>query len=286
MPDPTPATPSLSFGTDQVLLYNVAPWDKLGFGVPNFGRVQLSQNKTLLGLSDEIAKCQLFIMTHVDAMRNRPPSRNTVERLGRMCNRVNTVLSGREIAYNQNRLEPGHGQPQYEPWMIHPVPYFKGPIVQNRWLKEYNDYCMMALCNIYQHTENDLALTITPEAGRDIASYYGQIHRMLALELLLIPQAEYTAMMPFTEQHYAAYNPTQVTLRYEAIDRPIDPTVQFTEDDIRPFFVGIPSNVIIPNLAKYPHNPATVGWTGSKSDPQQSSAPATEGAEKAITQVL
>ena len=155
------------FGTDQVLLYNVEPWSKLGFGVPNFGDNLHTVNMQAHRLADEIGQLQLYIMTHVDVLRTRPPSRNTIERLGRLMNRVRNVLAGRAKEYSELRVEPGHGSPAPKPWTIHPVPYFNGPIVRNGWLAEYNEYCMLALTNLYQHTDNTLCLLCKFTASSD-----------------------------------------------------------------------------------------------------------------------
>lgn len=241
------------FGTDQVLLYNVDPWSKLGFGVPNFGDNLHTVNLQAHRLADEIGQLQLYIMTHVDVLRTRPPSRNTIERLGKLMNRVKNVLAGRAKEYRELRIEPGHGSPAARPWTIHPVPYFNGPIVRNGWLAEYNEYCMLALTNLYQHSDNTLALTITSELAGDIWQYFGEISRMLGRELLNID--EQTLADPafqFLPSHYAEYHPEAVTVRVEAIDAPVDPAIRFTEDDIQPFLRGIPANLILPNLARYP----------------------------------
>jgi hypothetical protein len=255
------------FGTDQVLLYNVKPWSQLGFGVPNFADKTHTVNRHLLKLADEIGRLQLYIMTHVDVIRTRPPSRNTIERLGKLCNRIQAVLLGRETPYDQNRTEPGHGQPAPRPWNIHPVPYFQGPIVKNGWLAEYNEYCMFALANIFQHTENDLTLTITPEASGDIWQYFREVRNLLAYELLGLSPSEVNADgFKFEQSHYQNYNPTELTVRIESIDQPVDPKLRFTEQDLAEFVRGIPANLILPNLARYPHTTAENDYEGPKQD--------------------
>lgn len=241
------------FGTDQVLLYNVEPWSQMGFGVPAFGANYQTVNLQAHRLADEIGQLQLYVMTHVDVTRTRPPSRNTIERLGKMLNRVKNVLAGRAKEYSELRVEPGHGAPAAKAWTIHPVPYFSGPIVRNGWLEEYNNYTMMALTNIYQHTDNSLALTITKEFAGDIWQYFREVSLMLGRELLNIPEATLVADdFQFGPEHYNAYAPDQVTVRVEAIDTPVDPQWRFTETDIQPFLQGIPANLIVPNLATYP----------------------------------
>lgn len=242
-----------AFGTDQVLLYNVEPWSQLGFGVANFGDNPFTQNAPLHGLADEIGVVQLFVMTHIDATRRQYPSRNTVERLGKILNRIQSVLVNRSKAANTMRLEGGHGAPTAIPWTIHPVPYFQGPIVNNRWLREYNNLTMIALTNIYQHSDNNLELTITEELAGDVWAYFREIRRLLAGELLgLLPAVYDTDTFKFLPEHYAAYKPQEQIVRIEAIDDPGKVRERFTEDDLQVFLRGIPANIIIPNLAKYP----------------------------------
>jgi len=273
----------MTFGTDQVLAYNVQPWVKLGFGVPNFSENHSTVNKPIWRLADEIGKLQLFIMTHVDAARTRPPSRNTIERLGKMMNRINSVLLGRGRNYNELRLEEGHGAPSPAPWNIHPVPYFQSEIVRNHWLQEYNELTMMALTNIYQHSDNNLALTITQELASDVWSYFREVKMLLGRELIGISSESGLTEdllkaedFQFQPQHYAAYHPERVTVRIESLDGPGEITARFTEDDLRPFLIGIPANLIIPNLAKYPIGPVDDSYSGSVQNDFNRSNPGTD----------
>lgn len=266
------------FGSDQVLLYNVEPWSRLGFGVPSFGDDTHTLNTAAHRLADEIGQLQLFVMTHIDATRRRPPSRNTIERLAKMMNRVFSVLEGRMKDYPDMRVEPGHGQPSAKPWLIHPCPYFPGPIVRNGWLSEYNELTMLALANIYQHSDNNLSRTVTKEFAGDVAQYFGEIRYLVGRELLGIPQDQLQQPdFVFAPDHYTSYHPDQVTVRIEALDTPGNITARFTEDDLQPLLTGIPANMIIPNLAKYPVGPIT-GWPGAPGDPlpAEDAAPGTD----------
>lgn len=242
-----------SFGTDQVLLYNVQPWSDLGFGVANFGDNAFTQNAPLQGLADEIGVVQLYVMTHIDATRRQYPSRNTIERLGKVLNRIQSILLNRAKPANALRLEGGHGVPSAIPWQIHPVPYFPGPILNNRWLREYNNLTMIALTNIYQHSDNNLELTITEELAGDIWAYFREMRRLVAGELLgLLPTVYDTDTFQFTVEHYNAYKPQAQIIRVESLDDPGKVRERFTEDDLAMFLRGIPANMIIPNLAKFP----------------------------------
>lgn len=241
------------FGSDRVLLYDVDPWNTLGFGVASFGDNIGTLSVPIAGLVDEIGQQQLFIMTHIDAMRKQPPSRNTVERIGKMCNRVHQVLLGRKKETNDLRVEPGHSTPAPEIWTIHPVPYFNSPVVRNRWLKEYNQLCMIALTNMMQHSDNNLALTITSKFAADCWQYFNEIKILLGSELLNIEPTELVADgFQFTAAHYANYHPENVTMNIEPLDSPGPVLSLPTEDDLRPLLNGIPANLIAPSLKQYP----------------------------------
>lgn len=278
------------FGTDRVLMYDVDPWNRLGFGVPNFGSKSKmgdgfidtigTLNISLHSLADEIGVLQLFIMTHEDAWRKQPPSRNTVERIGKMLNRVNSVLGARMSDYPEQRLEPGHQRPAVKIWNIHPVPYFPGPFVRNHWLMEYNELVMYALCNFYQHSDNNLALTTTKKFATDIYQYFREIKIRMGTELLGLARPDVEAdTFVFTDEHYANYHPDQVTTNIEALDGPGNMFTIPTEVDLRPFLDGIPANLILPNLKQYPIGPipGATGVAGEDTIDEQSSSEGTGG---------
>lgn len=243
----------MAFGTDQVLLYNVEPWGELGFGCPNFADNTHTVCQPMRGLAHEIGQAQLFIMTHVDVMRDGFPSRNTVERIGMMLNRVRSVLLSRARQPNEKLTEAGHGTPAAEPWLIHPCPFFEGPIIKNGWLAEYNRMTMIALANAYQHTGNSYPLAITQAFASDIWIFFEEIVRMLGVELLgLTKEVVLADSFRFATEHYAAYDPSGVTIRRESLQLPPDPRLQFTEQDLHKFDVGIPANLIRANLAIWP----------------------------------
>ncbi len=250
------------FGSDRVLLYDVDPWNRLGFGVPNFGNNIGTFSLPIANLVDEIGKIQLHVMTHIDALRDQPPGRNTVERLAKMCARIQSVLANRQKTDSEQRLEPGHATPATEIFMIHPAPYFKSEITVNRWLREYNQLCMVALTNMMQHSDNSLALTITEKFAQDIWVYFREIQLRLATELLLIERSIAEAPdFKITPAHLDAYAPNTVTVNTEASDVGAPLFGLPTEDDLGPLRRGIPANMIIPNLRQYPLGPIP-GLTG------------------------
>lgn len=275
------------FGTDRVLMYDVDPWNRLGFGVPNFGSKSKqgdgfidtigTQNVSLHSLADEIGTLQLFIMTHTDAARLQPPSRNTIERIGKMLNRVNSVLASRKMDSNQLLLEPGHEQPSVKIWNIHPVPYFPGPFVRNHWLMEYNELVMYALTNFYQHSDNNLPLTVTTKFAQDIYQYFREIKIRMGTELLGIPRADVSEdAFIFTAEHYDKYAPENVTVNIEALDGPGNMFSIPTEVDLRPLLNGIPANLILPLLKQYPVGPIP-GATGVGGEDTVDNATSTVG---------
>jgi hypothetical protein len=252
-----------NFGSDRPLLYNVAPWAQLGFAVPNFGNNYGTLSKPIWNLADFVSKAQLFIMTHIDAQRTQPPSRNTVERLCKMLNRVHAVLQARMKTYSDVRLEEGHATADMQPWLVHPVPFFPGPLVRNHWLSEYNSLVMIAMTNIYQHSDNNLALTVTQQFASDIWKYFREIRNLVGIELLGIdPETVDADNFTFKDEHYLAYSPDAVIINFEPLDSAGPIMSRATEDDLRPLFRGWPANEIVTLLADYPVDAAELGKQG------------------------
>ena len=242
----------MSFASDQVLLYDVEPWSKHGFGVANFGDNTHTQNMPWWRLAGEIGKAQLGIMVHVDASREQYISRNTLERIGKLLNRIHTVLLNRATEANALRLEPQHASPAPLVWPIHPAPFFPGNVVKNSWLLEFNLLCMVALTNIFQHSDNNLALEITAEGSSDVWQYFRRIRELVAGELLDLPKATYEVeAFRFTKEHYDLYSAANLP-RNEALATPVRTNTGYTEDDLRPLMAGIPATIIKPLLARYP----------------------------------
>jgi hypothetical protein len=243
----------VKFGNDRPLLFKPEPWRELGFAVPNFGDNVGTLSVPIHNLANEISRSQFYIMTHIDAQRTQPPSRNTIERIGKLLNRIKSILGTRQKASNEILTEPGHADPAMQIWVIRPCPYFDCGIVRNAWMREYNELCMIALTNMYQHSDNNRALTITAQFARDIYQYFREIKNLLGVELLQLPLADVQAdNFMFKTEHYAAYAPETVVMNYEALDTPGPIEARFTEDDLRPLFIGIPATDMMSMVLQYP----------------------------------
>jgi hypothetical protein len=273
------------FGSDRPLLYNVEPWNELGFAVPNWAQVVGTRSQSIWGLADEIGRSQLYVMTHEDAGRLQPPSVNTVMRLGKICNRVRAVLAGRQKLDHEPRVEGGHDTADLIPWQVHPVPYFNSAVVRNRWMKEYNRLAMVALTNMYQHSDNNLSLTITQKFAQDIWVYFNEIKILLGTELLGLSAAEVEPTeFVFEDRHFlgeggsGGYNPASFTLNMERLDTPGPIQSTPTEVDLRPLFEGIPATNLIDLVAQYSVGSGGQGFSGAAL-PGAAAAPGTVDGE-------
>ena len=257
MNNPAPVSRDHLHG-DDVLLYNVSPWREFGFGVPNFGNNLHTLNAPAWRLASEIGQTQLYLMTHIDAYRDQSPSVNTIVRLGKLLTRLHRVLGSRMLPQNQPRLEEGHAHSQRFPWLVHPVPYFPGPMVRNHVMLEFNQYCMLALTNMYQHSDNNIALEITVAMASDVWRYFNRVKRLIGVELLgLSDDAINADGFEFTEELiFANYDPSKYEVRGEDLRDPGPVSLRLTEDDLRKFHQGIPAHMILPNVAKYDLGPA------------------------------
>lgn len=267
------------FDSNRVLLYNVQPWSSLGFGVPNFGSSIATQSEPIWRLVDEIGRNQLLLMTSQDARRPDYPSVNSIIALGKLINRVQTILAGRQRQPNEQRLAPLHAGSNPLVWNVHPVPFFQGPMVANPWLKEYNSLVMVALTNAMRHGDNNLSLTVTSDFASDIWPYFREIKVLCCTELLgmtkaqaeddtqLFPTGPYNGpgTLPVlgqgtttgggTGSTQPTYNPPATVVNTQSLQTAGAVMSWPTSDDLQPLWKGIPANLLIPNLAQYPVGP-------------------------------
>jgi len=262
------------FGSDRPLLYDVDPWNKLGFAVPNFRNVLNTANLSIWRLADEIGKAQLRICTHIDAQRTQYPSINTVQRIGKVLNRIKSVLSTRQKTSIDPRVEEEHARSDGKPWNLHPVPFFTSDYMQNGWIQEYNRLTMIGLTNIYQHSDNNMALTITEEFASHVWQYFREISILVGTELLGLPQATVVAdAFMFDDAAYAGYETiADRTLSFEPLDSPGPVMSTADELDLHPFFVGIPANLALTRLSEYPVGPGDLSKQGM-APPDEAQAP-------------
>lgn len=267
------------FGNDRPLLYDVEPWNTLGFAVANFSRISSTKNQAIWRLADEIGKCQLLITTHIDAQRTQFPSMNTIMRMGKMINRIKAVLANRQKGPGDLRLEETHASAASNPWNIHPVPFFNSDFMQNTWISEYNRLTMIGLTNIYQHSDNNLALTITEAFATHAWAYFKEVAILLGTELLNLTAEAVTADgFQFDDAAYAGYDDIDDRVpSFEALDGPGPILATPDELDLKPFFIGIPANMIITSLAEFPTGPGNIARQGTEPSPD-SGPPGADGA--------
>jgi len=251
--NPTPTwEQDQTLGSDAVLLYNVQPWSKLGFGVPNFADRLYTQNKAWISIARRINQCQFHVMTHVDARREHYPSVNTVLRLCDMLNQAKTAFKNRAVAASEARLEGGHVSPAASAWLISPVPYFNN-IVRNQDLKDLNELVMFALANIYQSSDNNLPLTITVEAAQLVWSFLNECVKLIGTRWLDIPRADLVKedfSFDLTKVRQAYSPPSNPGA--EASIVPLGSTGLFTETNLQSLYQGLEAPVLYPLLARFP----------------------------------
>ncbi len=274
MTDKNTDSPAAVKGTthkDSVLLYDVDPWSKAGYGVPNFGNVVQTQNVVIHKLVDTLGEQQLMIMTHVDAGRANALSRNILEKLGKLLNYALTVLETRGQNANELRLEAHHKTPAPKPWVLHPVPYFpvSGAWIENADLIELNELFMYALTEAMQHTDNDLSLEVSDMFVSDVGQYINRALHIVA-GILGVSKAVYeTPGFRITAEHYAGYDYSQIP-RSEAIRMPRTIGRRPTEVDLAPLTTGLYSTDLIPVLKVF--SDPLVNWNGAQNHQNISNA--------------
>ncbi len=258
-----PEGQTTTFGSDRPLLYSVEPWKSLGFAVPNFGDNVGTLNMAIHNFADFFGQVQLAVMSNVDAQRRQAPTVNTIMMIAKSCNRARDILAARTIPYNTPELDGGHRTASISSWLIHPVPYFAGMQLRNHWMKEYNDLCMTLLTNMYQHSDNNKPLEISPKFAQHISRYIKRIARLIGSELLGISVDTINAEgFRFEDPHFQTYNPEVFTVDLESFNSPGPIQTTRTEDDLQPLMDGIPATLIYTQLEQYPVS-GTIGLQGA-----------------------
>jgi len=239
----------------------------MGFAVPNWGSQAGTKNIPIYGLVNEFGIHQLTVMSHEDVMRVEYPGPNTVKRLGRIFNRVKTVLSGRQRSSVDERIEPIPQVTEYVPFIIHPVPYFNSSFVVNPWLREYNFYAMLAITCMIQHPDNNLSLTITTEFASSVWQLIKEIGRLVASELCgMDPKVVNDPAFVFTDDSmmagYASIAQRTINLERLATSGPIESIP--TPCNLQPLFKGFATTELVSLVARYPVDISTgIGLAGA-----------------------
>lgn len=273
--NPTPAVPAVKsvFSNNRVLLFAVDPWSGLGFGAPNPGSDScFTQNMDLLNLVDEIGKCQLMMMLDAAARGWQPPNVNVAKRMAAMYNRAATVIATQMVLEGSPMPSIGKADQSARPFLIHPVPYFDSAMVENPWMKEWNELVMIALINIMQHSSNRFGEVITGQFASEIVPIFQRIALKLGTQLCDLDPVAVMApgfmfdlgdTGPFT---VARYKPSNKVINMEMLSTAGPLTSIPTLRDCKELAEGIPANLILPLLEQYPLGPVP-GATGLQGNP-------------------
>ncbi|QGJ71053.1 Hypothetical protein PBC10988_27560 [Planctomycetales bacterium 10988] len=257
----------MSFGSDEPLWWNNGTFGELGYAVPAWGNNPSTLNGPIHRLVDVIGKNLLGVMMMSDARLERPPQRDCLMTVAKLCYRGRDILSGRVVRFHDDLFRAGHASPAPQPFTIHPVPYF---CVKNPWLKEYDYLTLLLLSEAMQHTNNEIAHEITEEFAGRMGEFLQRILILLATELLNLPRE--SAEQPdfiIPEEAWNQYNPLQKITTFEAIDTPTEFPHIPTEDDLVLLKRGIPTVLFNPShLAIWPTNlPAGETSTNNGTNP-------------------
>jgi hypothetical protein len=254
-----------TFGNNSVMLLNVDPWGSLGFGAVNPGDAScFTQNKDLWNLADEIGLCQLLATMDPGARGWEPPNAALAKRIASMYNRCKTLLNGKMILEGDADQTNGMTSKQDQsarPFLIHPCPFFKGPMMRNKWIDECNQVVMTLLSNLYQHPCNRFGAGITVQCVRDLTPFLNQLALIIGVELCGLSQATVLDekflfdLGPTGQFTIANYTPTQLVINQNAIWNQGAVLNVPTLEDLGPMVPGIPANDLLPLLAQYPKGP-------------------------------
>jgi hypothetical protein len=256
-----------TFGSNRVKLLNVDPWGSLGWGCIDPGdQCCFSQNMTLRTLVHEIGQCQLMVMMNPAARGWQPPPADVAKRVAAMYNRATSLLAAEMIAIGdttQSAAETSKADQSSEAFLLHPVPYFAGPMTGNKWLDQLNRQTMELLINMVQHSWNRYASGVSNQCVTDLMPFFNKIALTIGVELCGMTQAQVlapgfqfdlgsAATSPFTPTNY---NPMVTTINLEPLSTQ-GPTLNMpTIRDVQPMFVGIQAHILVNLLAQAPRGP-------------------------------
>ena len=230
----------MGFGNDGPRHWNNGMFGQLGYAVPWWGDNHSTISQPIHRFTDVIGKNLLGVMTMSDARVSRPPQRECLETIAKLCYRGRDVLNTRLIRFSDKRtFRPGHATPIPRAFLIHPVPFF---LVKNDWLREYCELTLLMLSEAMQHSANDLETEITEEFAGRMGEFLQRILVLISVELLDVAKDD--ALDPaftITDQQWQAYNPLKKITVFEALDTPSVTHHIPTEDDLKLLRQGIPT---------------------------------------------
>lgn len=256
-----------TFGNNRVKLLNVDPWGALGFGAPDpDDQCCFSQNQTLRNLAHQIGQAQLLIMMDPAARGWQPPNGSVASKVGAMYNRAKQVMLAEMIAEGdrkQTSVETSKADQSAEAFLLHPVPYFEGPMVCNEWLDKLNKQVMTLLINLFQHSYNRYSYGLSAQCVQDLLPFLNQIALTVGVELCGLSQAQVLdpqflfdlSESPTGHFTVANYHPSQNVPSLEAMSTQ-GPTLNVpTIQDVAPMWRGIKAHILKNLLAQAPKGP-------------------------------
>ena len=102
----------MGFGNDGPRHWNNGMFGQLGYAVPWWGDNHSTISQPIHRFTDVIGKNLLGVMTMSDARVSRPPQRECLETIAKLCYRGRDVLNTRLIRFSDKRtFRPRHATP-------------------------------------------------------------------------------------------------------------------------------------------------------------------------------
>lgn len=260
-PPGTPAPPITAdaFLTDEPLWYNNGIWGALGYAVPNVGPDPRTLNSGIWYLVNVLGRNLSAIMQTDDVDLHSPPLLNTLLMVKQAIERASTIIASRAVAPNVKQMLGIKTDPAPRDQLIYPVPYFR---VANPWLQEWCGYCLAALTEAVQHTENRRPYDFSTEFGGLVGQYLSRIYIRLAIEFFGDTPANVVVVDASGNQTLksgytippaliSAYSPDQRFTSTERIDTTPPTYTRPSASDLVVLTNGIPATQLV-GLQKWP----------------------------------
>jgi hypothetical protein len=254
-----------TFSSNRVRLFNEDPFGSLGFGAIDAGPYgYFSQNEALRQLADEIGLIQFLVTTDAAARGWEPPNAFLAARAAQAFNRAKTLLNAQTIVEGDRQQQQGmdsKSDQSAEPFKIHPVPFFRGPMMMNQWIDSWNRITMRLQINLMLDPSNRFGFGITQYCYNSLMPFLNQLAVKIGVELCNLPAATVLDpkflfdLGPTGQFTPLAYQPSQLVINQSALWTQ-GPTMYIpTISDMQPFLEGIDAHVCALLLAQFPKGP-------------------------------
>jgi hypothetical protein len=211
-----------TFSTDEILWYNNGKWGAAGYAIPNPAGKTATMNLVIKQFCDSVGRCFFDLAHRLEARFAAPPQSQYWFDLNTCLNLARSRLANQTRNFNDpNGLDVTHAAPDYEAFLVWPVPYF-GQRIRQSDLRMYIKLGLLMLQEAMQHSDNERPGYISNDFAWRIGKYIQEILAQMAMKYFGYTRAQaYAATFALAATDFSGYNPAQYLMSTELTeDRP------------------------------------------------------------------